>query len=1026
MAVHCCDIASQHACSHSMAQANFHTAPPPPFSPAFEASLLLPLPPLPPLLFDPLSFVTLHFPSSSLTGGGPSTSSSTSAASVSSYAGLLTQVTRAITASVSKRASAHQVDSTDDHVQLRAGIGQVVEVCLELLESVKVMKELEEEFVNRREQAAARSRDKDGSERKSNTPSTPKTPPSTTSTSSSTISTASSSSSSSSTTNPSTQPHFHTSSISLSGNFSADFQALNSLRVHLVSTIRALRSLSLLIAAIDALPLLFPIRDYPAISKLLAYVARLQASLVSYSSLPLLVSLSSHRSTHLCALQRLLLQDLYLTLPKLPADADIDSIALRVRLLDTYVPSVKDELIQWFAQCRLQPFLARCSTTATASPHSPASPQSPSIRFSSITQVEEMYRWLYTELSDYSIDSYDRIFPPHWHTPAHLCRQYTQYALQHIQTMLADHAERGERLDLYKPLQATQAVEAYLLREVEVEDEERDGVTVKRWEWTGLISSAFNPYIHTFVVMEQERFSKALEKIEKEEVWLPTEAAEGTELGRLTGFDKLLAVISKSVDKYSQLIHNETMFGLVKEYRRAVLEYIKMLERHIPNVGGPPPSPSAAPSSTASTHSAAPSSSSLAVVGGGSSVTNIILSKQEVASIILILHTADYAVTRLPSLTDSCKRAVEDEYAQYVSFVAAQEKVAKVHTKATMTLSLSLCNKLDAQILSTIKDAKKDLLGHAGEESGFVKQLIASIKREINKLTGLACYPQILHAFLSKFLVLYVQRVKVGVISDVWADQLLLDTQTLRTNLETLPGIKRDTAAGQSGRKGKKKANVEEKEKEREKGTSGAAALPEERREEKEREGQQSQMDFSATAPSLMQKELSKDDVKQASNGGVSSTTITANAATAPSSASTSPTHLLTTSLSSSTIIAPAMPAMPTMSSSASSTSLNLTVPPTAILPATQGEPSRSSARLRLRSAHRSLPPPHLSPPAASRAHVACHVVLVASAHSRLPQGVAEGSLVTAPGDDGPARSDEQGPGAAGEGVECECGRQEQ
>ena len=52
-------------------------------------------------------------------------------------------------------------------------------------------------------------------------------------------------------------------------------------------------------------------------------------------------------------------------------------------------------------------------------------------------------------------------------------------------------------------------------------------------------------------------------------------------------------------------------------------------------------------------------------------MTNIILSKQEVSSIILILHTADYAVTRLPSLTDSCKRAVEDEYAQYVSFTAA-------------------------------------------------------------------------------------------------------------------------------------------------------------------------------------------------------------------------------------------------------------------------------------------------------------------------------------------------------------------
>ena len=884
--------------------------PPPPFSPAFEASLLLPLPPLTPLQFDPLAFVTLNFPH-----GG--------ASSASSYGGLLTQVTRAVTASISKRASAQQADSTEDHVQVRTGIGQVVEVCLELLESVKVMKELEDESSNRREQAAARSREKEGSERKSTTPTTPKTPPSATSTSSSSSSSSSSSASSGG-----------SASSAAAGSFTADFQALDSLRLHLVATIRSLRSLSLLIAAIDSLPLLFPTRDYPALSKLLSYITRLQSALASYSSLPLLSALSSHRTTHLLSLQRLILQDLYLTLPKLPADADIDAIALRVGLLDQYIPSVREELIQWFSQCRLQPFLSKCSTTATAtgatSPPSPASPSSPAARFSSITQVEDMYKMLYTELSDYSIDSYDRIFPPHWHTPSHLCRLYTQYALQHIQTMLADHAERGERLDLYKPLQATQAVEVYLSREVEIELEERDGATVPKWRWQGLISSAFDPYIHSFVVQEQDRFSRALDKLDKEEAWLPSEVAEGSELGRLSGFDKLLSVIDKSVEKYSKLIHNETMFGLVKEYRRAVLDYLKLLERHIPHVGGSSSASSAAsPSSAQSAHSHPPSSSaasnSLAVGGVGGSGTSIILSKQEVSSIILIVHTADYALTRLPSLTESCKRAVEEEYAQYVSFAAAQEKVAKVHTKATLTLSLALCNKLDSSVLSSIREAKRDMLGHAGEESAYVKQLVLLIRREINKLTGLTCYPATLHAFLSKFLVLYVQRVKVGVISDVWADQLLVDTQTLRGYLETLPGIKRDAAA--HSRKGKKKGATEEKEKD--KSATHVVAAVEERREQKEQSGQQAQIDFSATAPSLLLQELSKDDIKQASSGAADTVVITNTAATAPSSAAASPTHSLTSSLSSSPIIAPTAPPASSLPLSASSNTLSLSAAPT-------------------------------------------------------------------------------------------------
>ena len=192
---------------------------------------------------------------------------------------------------------------------------------------------------------------------------------------------------------------------------------------------------------------------------------------------------------------------------------------------------------------------------------------------------------------------------------------------------------------------------------------------------------------------------------------------------------------------------------------------------------------------------------------------------------------------------------------------------------------------------------------------------MAVIKREINKLTGLTCYPAVLHAFLSKFLVLYVQRVKVGVISDVWADQLLLDTQTLRGYLETLPGIKRDAAAGQAGRRGRKKANVEEKEKEKEKGATSRRGSGWKRGgKRRRRTAQQPQTDFSATAPSMMHKELSKDDLKQASDRQwrqrpQSLTTP----ATAPTSAAASPTHSLTTSLSSSPIIAPAVPPSSTL-----------------------------------------------------------------------------------------------------------------
>ena len=831
------------------------SSPPPPFSPAFEASLATPVPTPPPLSFDPVAFVSAHFPSSPALQTG-------------NYAGLTRQVNRAMSGLSKGRLI--KADSSEEHTATLTSLASLAEVCAELLESVKVMKELEE-ATRLKTPAAAQQ------------PSSPD-----------------------------------------------DYQALDAVRRHLVTTVRSLRSLSLLISATDALPLVLPTKDYAVIARLLAYITQLTAVLSPYAQLPILALLGAHLSSHLLSMQRLVLSDLYSLLPALPPDADIPRLTLAVSLLDTYTPSIRAELTSWFASARLQRFVQRLSSGA----------------YPSIERVEDMYRWLYAELSDYEIDAYDKIFPASWYVPAHLVRRWVDLTLQHVQTQLADLTERQEKVDLYKPLQCTMALEEYLAREVLMEKEERDGVIVNRWEWKGALSSAFLPYIHTFVVFEQERLSAALQRIDREEQWAVEDIDEGQ---RLAGFDGLLGVVEASLARYQSLIHNETMFGLFKEYKRVVVDYVKALERHIPAVGG-----SGSGNGTVGGVG----------IGGGNGGAGLVLTKAEVCSVIRILNTADYVLTRLPSLVTSVQAAVDAEYAPHVSFEGVAERVAKVHVRAHQALVLHVCNKADPILLS-IKDSKKDLHSHPGEESAFVRQLVGLVRREVGRLQQLSSYKGWLQAFLSKFLSLYVMRVKgVGHIGDVLAEQLLIDTQVLRAALSALPGIEgAKKEGGGAGGKGKKKGGKkageaaaatagggdkgDEAEKEREKGKS------EEKREEKEKE-------TSALEAAPITSTSSTDELKQqTASSSPSSSSASSSAAASSSMAASSAPHSPTSAT------APASTTVLPMSSSSSTSSPNVTTAPSSSSSSPAPHPSQPSASL-IASALSSLQSDLSSAPASS------------------------------------------------------------
>jgi hypothetical protein len=287
----------------------------------------------------------------------------------------------------------------------------------------------------------------------------------------------------------------------------------------------------------------------------------------------------------------------------------------------------------------------------------------------------------------------------------------------------------------------------------------------------GIISAAFKPYMASYVKYERQKIDSAVQASVEEDA--KSSSAGGAFASVLRSATQLFAQSSNAVGRCVQLSTGQTLFDLFEETNGAMASYAQDLqERMLPR-----PVPSAAGQLPGETYV----------------FTNEADIPRLVDSICLVINTSEYCAETVPKFAESVQKMLDVAYREHVipSSENTQQVFYNLSVKALKTLSGVVACVLDASLLRMSKDTDWSRVTQVMDQSTYVTnmqrpmRLAFSIARRRLDETRFRKFSQ-------DFAEPSVRRYQASIyrcrqVSEVGAQQLLLDAQTIRSMLLEAP-----------------------------------------------------------------------------------------------------------------------------------------------------------------------------------------------------------------------------------------------
>jgi hypothetical protein len=285
---------------------------------------------------------------------------------------------------------------------------------------------------------------------------------------------------------------------------------------------------------------------------------------------------------------------------------------------------------------------------------------------------------------------------------------------------------------------------------------EGEDVQYCAFDYSGLISPVFTPYMGGYVDLEAKNMGELLAKNERAEKWIPDESDE-QELrikSRYTGSDNILLYIQQSMNRCSKLTTGPIFYNVQLAYQNALSNYGSILSSKLHTKPG-------------------------ALVSSG-----------QLKSLCLIANTAVYMVDTVPDLESRIKEIVDEDLALQVDFSATQEKYSVLLNAAIA----AVVNAINAKLVKELVKMEKkpwNVWESVGDQSDYVTSITQIFKEQVPVVVGIltAKYRNYFFNQMAKhFIEKYIESIfKCKKVSQTGAQQLSLDTVALRSTCLHIP-----------------------------------------------------------------------------------------------------------------------------------------------------------------------------------------------------------------------------------------------
>lgn len=583
-----------------------------------------------------------------------------------------------------------------------------------------------------------------------------------------------------------------------------DIKKLDFAKKHITTTITALHRLTMLVSAVEQLQVMASKRQYKEAAAQLEAVNQLCSHFEAYRDIPKIIELREKFKN----IKQILKSHVFSDFSSLGTGKETEEANLLQQLsdaclvVDALEPSVREELVNNFCNRELTSYEQIFEGAELAK----------------LDKTERRYAWIKRRMR--SNEEIWKIFPPSWHVSYRLCILFCKKTRKQLEDILANLKEKPDVGTLLLALQRTLEFEDELAekfgggtqnREIgnEIEEigrgtnsgssaldirkkyekklaahqggdsEEKDGskdlaVPGAGFNFRGIISSCFEPHLTVYVELEEKTLMESLEKLVQEETW---DIEEGSQSSVLSSSMQLFLIIKRSLKRCSALTKNQTLFNLFKVFQRILKAYATKLFVRLPKGG-------------------------TGIVAAATGMDGQIkTSDRDERVICYIVNSAEYCHKTAGELAESVSKIIDPQFSDGVDMSEVQDEFSAVITKSLVTLVHGLETKFDIEMAAMTR-VPWGTLESVGDQSEYVNAINLILTTSIPALGSLLS-PVYFQFFLDKLASslgprFYSNIFKCKQISETGAQQMLLDTQAVKTILLEVPSLGRQTSGAAS------------------------------------------------------------------------------------------------------------------------------------------------------------------------------------------------------------------------------------
>ncbi|VVB00648.1 unnamed protein product [Arabis nemorensis] len=583
-----------------------------------------------------------------------------------------------------------------------------------------------------------------------------------------------------------------------------DIKKLDFAKKNITTTITALHRLTMLVSAVEQLQVMASKRQYKEAAAQLEAVNQLCNHFEAYKDVPKITELREK----LNSIKKILKSHVFSDFSSLGTGKEREETNLLQQLSDSCLvvdalePSVREELVNNFCSNELNSYEQIFEGAELAK----------------LDKTERRYAWIKRRIQ--TNEEIWKIFPASWHVPYRLCIQFCKQTRKQVEYILVNMKEKPVVAILLQALQRTVEFEKELEKKfgggVPTRDIEDDIDEIGTWEnnsqnvskirkkyekkfaasqesgenvmtrdkelsatgagfnFRGMISSCFEPHLTPYIEMEEKTLMDDLEKVVQEETW---DIEDGSQNNVLSSSTKLFSNIKKSLKRCSTLTKNQTLFNLFKVFQRVLKAYATKLFCKLPKGG-------------------------TGIVAAATGMDGLIkVSERDERVVCYIVNSAEYCHKTSGELSENVSQIIDPHYADGVDMSEVEDEFSAVITKALVTLVLGIETKFDTE-MAVMTRIPWSTLESVGDQSGYVNGINTILSSSIPVLGNLLT-PVYFQFFLDKLASslgprFYANIFRCKQLSETGAQQMLLDTQAMKTILLEIPSLARQTSTAAS------------------------------------------------------------------------------------------------------------------------------------------------------------------------------------------------------------------------------------